>query len=617
MIFYKDLERVYQLTQERDEYIQSFYLALDTQNPKRDFLDSFLSENSIYITQESRYAIANRLVALRDDSLVQILKQDGYSKESIIELKERAYLWVSEFYLKEHQKLIEKIESENLLTQFYREVLKGVHRVGVAMSSWQSSWTAEIINGVNRELYQLFNGDEERIFEMLNRKNLLDRGHNQEIGDRSYSMLIDRDGEFKSIAYRDAFESEVQEVLRAIAEFKVALFPLKDEVFDKKSEYIDYLDALELALSESDTDRLISRWADVDRVWMRIDTPLQIGHPLEYYEDHYRKAVALEWDLRLSDPNAKSERVQKIKYMYREMFESFDSSEYERVYDLTLKNLDRVKLFLGRPMLYYGAEFSGLFSAQVVPNDEIVSKECGKKIFAFADNILQSVRAKPFMKLPRVIFGDEFVKRERKFLMQEDELWHRVYDITTIGHEYGHTLWMDSDSESLMNLNGNFKNIEEFKATAGGLVSFFMSEEEELKERVLIDTLKRAVGLIAWMEVDEVKPYYCEGLIHLKAMFDSKVLTFERAKVEVDISNYESLKSWYMNVYSQLARHYYLPKRDANEFLYQFVDKSERNFLPKDSVIREFVEYYYSLYKKIGAEIDREDSKENYVRETL
>jgi len=35
---------------------------------------------------------------------------------------------------------------------------------------------------------------------------------------------------------------------------------------------------------------------------------------------------------------------------------------------------------LGKPMPIYGAEFNGLFSAQVVPNDEIVSAEFGKKI---------------------------------------------------------------------------------------------------------------------------------------------------------------------------------------------------------------------------------------------
>ena len=36
------------------------------------------------------------------------------------------------------------------------------------------------------------------------------------------------------------------------------------------------------------------------------------------------------------------------------------------------------------------------FQLKVVPNDEIVSLEEGKKIFAFSDEILQTSRAKPF-----------------------------------------------------------------------------------------------------------------------------------------------------------------------------------------------------------------------------
>ncbi|MEZ4694222.1 MAG: hypothetical protein R2837_09600 [Aliarcobacter sp.] len=34
--------------------------------------------------------------------------------------------------------------------------------------------------------------------------------------------------------------------------------------------------------------------------------------------------------------------------------------------------------FVGRPALFFGAELNGLFSAQVVPNDEVVLEE-GKK----------------------------------------------------------------------------------------------------------------------------------------------------------------------------------------------------------------------------------------------
>ncbi len=612
--FMLDLEVVYEMLEESSSEVQSFYECLNSENEKREFLDEFLRKNHIKIDEESRYAIASRIVSLRDDSLIQVLKKQHFDEDEIVIIRDKSYVLVKEFYLKKHFELIKDIEKKELLSPFYREVLKGVHNIGLAMSIFQISWNSHIINGVNKRLLSEF-GDNEKVMQMLNENNLLDKGHSNELADRCYSVLREIDGKYESVAYAKVFIREINEVLKALGQFKKNLFALNDEIFNQKREYIAYLDALELAFSEVDIDRLIERWADVDRAWMRITTPIQIGHPLEYYEDHYRKAVAPEWDVRIINPKlSKNERVDKIKEMYEKIFNSLDIPNAQKIYDISLQNLNKTQIYLGRPALFYGAEFNGLFSAQVVPNDEVVSSEYGKKIFAFADKVLQEARAKPFMKLPKVIFGEKFIKKERKFLFQESEKWHKIYDITTIGHEYGHILWMDEDSETLMNKSGNFKNIEEFKATTGGLVSFFMNEEDELGEKVLIDTIKRSISLIGWMEVDEVKPYYCEGLIHLDILFNSGVLEFKDKKLILDINrqNYEKTKESYIKIYSLLAK-FYLQKKDATEFLNQFITKNEYNFMPKNEKIKAFVEYYYELYKEIGREIDKDDCKENYL----
>ena len=92
------------------------------------------------------------------------------------------------------------------------------------------------------------------------------------------------------------------------------------------------------------------------------------------------------------------------------------------------------------------------------------------------------------------------------FLFNETTSWHQVYDISTIGHEYGHILWCDEQTESVMNKTGNFKNIEEFKATTGGLISYLLDDEtDELFFNVFFFFVfvLRCVGLIGWMEVDE------------------------------------------------------------------------------------------------------------------
>jgi hypothetical protein len=132
-------------------------------------------------------------------------------------------------------------------------------------------------------------------------------------------------------------------------------------------------------------------------------------------------------------------------------------------------------------------------------------------------------------------------------------------------------------------------------------MAFFENEDESLKEAILDDTIKRAVGLIAWMEVDEVLPYYIEGLIHLTGLFESGVLSFNGKSLEYDYSKYNDLKEWYKKTYLDLAE-VYVKKADAKEFLDKFVYK-DKNFYPLNKKVDEFVRYYYQRYREIGDKI--------------
>ncbi len=622
--FLEDIQKLYNFINSQKDNINKLYEYLENnEDEKLEIIKTFANSLNLTLNDDLKLALLTRLVNLRDDSLVQVLKKAGYDDNQIIDLQEQAYQFVKEFWLDIQHKRLEFISKENLLTPFYQEVFKGVYSVGIAMSVWQSSWTKLIINGVNKELLEKFNNDDEKVINFLEANNLFDTGHEGLIADRSYSMLIKEDDTYKSAAYITAFKKEVTAVIDALEEFVDALIELEDEVYNQKWEYIHYLQAIITAFSEKRTEMLVSKWADVDTAWMKITTPIQIGHPLEYYEDHFRKAVALEWDIRLVNPTIanNNQRVEKIKAMFAELFETIQQNNEEKnIYDFSLKSLDKVQLYLGRPALFFGAEFNGLFSAQVVPNDEIVSAKEGKKIFAFSDEILQGQRAKPFLRLSQEILGQEFLTKERTFLFQEDKKWHQVYDITTIGHEFGHILWCDDETESVMNKTGNFKNIEEFKATTGGLVSFFMdkqSDEKKLEEFVIADTVKRAISLIGWMEVDEVQPYYCEGLIHLFGLFETQTLVWDETNSKLTINleevNLTALKQWYINTYKKLALHY-LAKKDATLFLKEYAVKKEKYFTSSDVNIDNFVQYYFNRYKEIGQELDTTDKKENYIK---
>ena len=613
--FFEDLAKVYQIIEKNQDDINSFYEVLSSVDSKKSaFIDDMIQKLGLTNSKTTKMAVISRIVNLRSDAIKQTLEKEGFSTKEIDEKLELAYEIVSDFYINKFQDMIKEIEEQKLLTPFYREIFKGVHEVGKEMTKWQTKWTNHIIYTINRDLFELFDGDDEKIFEMLVEKNLLDLGHKGEIGDRSYSALVKKDESFEVGAYCDVFKKEVEGVVKAIDDFIEKLSSCEDSIFGEKENYINYLQKIKEAFLEEKRHLLIAKWADVDRAWMKIKAPLQIGHPLEYYEDHYRKAVALEWDLRIVNPKTKAgEVIKDIKNMYDSYMKKLKdvSRETEKIYNTSLKSLNKVQLYLGRPALFYGAEFDGLFSAQVVPNDEVVSSEEGKKIFAFADNVYESAKAKPFLKIHSEIFPANFLDESRKFLFQKPKEWHQVYNITTIGHEYGHILWIDDDTEAIMNKSGAFKNIEEFKATTGGLVAFFENEDEKYSEWVMEDVIKRAVGLISWRETGEVQPYYCEGLIHLKGLFETKVLEFDK-KLTINKQNYPALKEWYKKTYKELATHYLL-KKDANEFLKRFATKVGNTYDPVDDEVRYFVNFYWKLYKEIGQVVDDTIKKEDYL----
>ncbi len=620
--FLNDCKKVYEYLNTQKNDVNKIIGDLENKRFENlQIIDEFAKSLELDLSEELRFALVTRLVNLRDDSLVQVLKKQGFNEKEIINLQEKAYLFIKDFWQAKHKNTINFIKENNLLTPFYQAIFEGVYDVGLQMSAWQSSWTAHIINGINKELLEKFDDNEAKVFEYLESNNLLDLGHNGITADRVYSALVKKDDKYESEAYIKAFKKECTEVINALEEFEERLIELEDDIYGQKWDYILYIQSLIQAFGESNENSLVSRWADVDRAWMKIKAPIQIGHPLEYYEDHFRKAVALEWDIRFTNPEfaQNDHRVTKIKSAFEKIYDRCEKDDKkEKIYNFSLKSLDKVQLYIGRPAIFFGAEFNGLFSAQVVPNDEIVSLEEGKKIFAFADEILQTSRAKPFLRLSAEIFGHEFLSEDRRFLFNETSSWHQVYDITTIGHEYGHILWCDDETESLMNKTGNFKNIEEFKATTGGLISFFLDndkDEKHLQRQVLIDSVKRAVGLIGWMEVDEVQPYYCEGLIHLDGLFNSKVLSWENEKLIIDLSDekFEELKKWYVETYTSLAKHY-LDKKDATLFLNQFAVKEKKYFMPVNKTINEFVKYYFERYKEIGQELDTEDKKSNYIK---
>ncbi|RDU51553.1 ciab protein [Helicobacter sp. MIT 00-7814] len=673
--FKKDIERIFALWQEAQEGLFEFYKVLEiceniesaravALQEKQEILQNLCAELEIAPEKKHFVALVERIVALREDSILEVLKACGKDENTIAQKREFLIVFVARFYEKLQAHLLEHITKENLLTPFFREILRGVYEVGQCMNAFFIAWDRRLIQGINKTLAQNFSLQEAVAF----LEPTMERDKFNQNAQRCYSLPYESalglggilKAKPKSVPYARAFPKEIGAVVRALEKLLQNLQGLEEGEFFAKDSYIAYFEALKNAFACEDSSKLIECWQEVDFAWMQISAPLQVGHPLEYYEDIYRHAVAPEWDLRLVvEQNLSAPYSFDIKQGVRSCFEFLSAylGADPKMCAFVKHSIEKSMYFPSIPLLFFGAENNGQFSAQVVPNDEFVSKKEGKKIFAFPRKIIASARAKPKMRLSYEFFAKSFLESARKVLFQNPALWHSVYELSTNGHEFGHILWIDENTESAMNASGEFKNIEEFKATSGGILAYLLCHspiQNELKEFLahsteskkfknieyareaepsgiyfregdtikgiesklktadkkslqvweafFSDCVRRAVGLMAWRENLEVRPYYCEGLIHLCGMFESGVLRFDKArefgKLRVYKSKYGALSLWYVRTYLSLARHYQA-KNDAKAWLERYC----KDYVPVAREVREFVEHYYERYLAIGREI--------------
>ncbi|CAM3284412.1 invasion protein CiaB [Helicobacter labetoulli] len=680
-VFENELAQIYELSQLQSKEIYTFFDSIMQKDSKKYALLCDLSKQcELEPTQSTLMALCERIINLREDKIVQILQTqyaENENKQNKIDKARYMLLsFVMRFYQAQFENLLQSIEQKGLLSAFYREILYSTHRVGLAMNDFFVSWQKRLIDKINRDFEKTYSfvesptnldftqdvaaevscddflgsqgGGEGSLPNANDRANTADSHKStQEIRQilessldtdkngvyigRCYSIPLQVGTKFISQPYVKAFSQDVERIIAALKQSIAHLNLLEDSIYQAKEAYIAYFEALIKAWGESESKNLIQRWQEVDLAWMAIKTPLQIAHPFEYYEDIYRHSVAPEWDLRLE--NKKNETQSYAKNLVGAMFQTL-SQELEL--DSTLYNaitcaFKQTSLYNSMPLLYYGAENNGLFSAQVVPNDETISSQKGKKIFAFPDRIINQAKAKPQMKINVEFFGAELLEKWREILFHNERLWHFMYDISTNGHEFGHILWVDWQSEGLMNIDGEFKNIEEFKATCGGLVAWFLHYEkaknmgqdsadckdlkeilayetslggmDKILESLLEDHIRRCVGLMAWRKSLEVLAYYCEGLLHLSGLFQSGVLSFDKTQtphLQIHKEHYPKLIAWYQHTYKSLANHY-IQKLPANAWLKTYINNKGYHAL--NPQVREFVDFYWERYKSIGNEI--------------
>ncbi len=129
------------------------------------------------------------------------------------------------------------------------------------------------------------------------------------------------------------------------------------------------------------------------------------------------------------------------------------------------------------------------------------------------------------------------------------------------------------------------------------MVAYFMNENLDIRDDILTTCLARNIKMMRYRDVEDVIPYYCECLISLDIFYRSGIINIADGKLELAITDqlYYTFKQTYIEAYSKLI-FTYLNKRDASEFLYEYVEKVDGVFLPKIPELREYVGRYYTLY---------------------
>lgn len=597
-------------------------------NLNQDIIDKGLEickidKNSPSDNKNLRLAIAKRLVDLKTQALENELKKLSFSDKEIENIKNKMHDLTAKFNISYHEKLIAKAVKEGLLSGFSKALIKGVHMIGLAINEWKKAWQKHIIDDINANLQKRFDTLKEAS-EFITKEQLFMLDENKKRADRVYGALIKNGDKYIMASYVTAFKPQIDNIINQLQALAKTLKECKefDSLVSKEQgdAYIKYILALKDAFACKDPNKCIQKWQEAEEAWMHVKSPLQVAHPLEYYDDAYTHAVSPEWDMRLA--NKSGIDVEKLKQQMINSFEYFYNlinANSKNMHEQVIFNIQNTQLYISSPMLFYGAELDGLFSAQVVPNDEMVSAKFGKKIFAFSKHIRAAAMARPFMRLNAEIFPAKFLDFNASILFTKPKLWHDVYRIGTIGHEFGHIFFIGTSSEQEMNKSGVFKFIEEFKATAGGLVSFFLNDDDkELAMAVFADLITRAVGLIALKELAQVRAYYCEGLIHLSLLFESGVLKFISNKLEIDFNykSYLNFKDLLMKTYANLAKHY-TQQKDAKEWLELYCIQSGSSYMPKDKNLALFVKHYYALYEAIGTQIDDSNRWQSWQEKAL
>jgi hypothetical protein len=621
--FQAGMARIEELLTTQELTLDSLREWIHTSGWAQQILNSFLERAGVPLSSEYRNIVALALRksdvgnfdSLIDAEMARLGITGELARQSRIRMENSFFDSLVSYYEGAQRALIQTIKTQQLLTPFYQAIFIESFELAKTFNVLTALWKDRVIDQTNSDLEERF-WDPRELSDFLQTNNLIDTGKDWLPVGWSYTILVPKSTsstrqddpiEYQRMTLRWAYPVEMEAVLWSLARLKGQIAVWEDALFGQKDAYIYYLQALENALSSLDATTSIALWQEVDTCWMGITWPIQIVHPFESYLDNLRSTVGLQFDLRMSLPNAGVSCVRDtILQMVYAVAQDFPSIDPEQL-ALWVDGINKKKVyFVGLP-IHGGEQFYGPPSAQVIPNDTKVSDQHGRKIFAFTRSEFNGIRTRPLLRIRQFAISEELLNQEKSLYTEARyKEYLQMYDQFIDGHEFGHGLWrLSAQSEPRMNISGAFKNIEEWQATAAAVVAYFGSQASQdpmSRENFLMELITRAVWLLRYYKTTDVIPYYTESLIHLELLFEAWVVAVDQdGKITLTHKEwgFEALKQAYDQEYRELVAAY-LAEQDASIFLGRTTELKNGIYLPSRPELRAFVERFIGNYKVHG-----------------
>lgn len=241
---------------------------------------------------------------------------------------------------------------------------------------------------------------------------------------------------FRQVAYGDRYPGEIGRIAERWHEVAQELANHTDP---EARAMASYLYAYVRALTSNDQAALPELWRDVDRAWMAVGGRLQPISFREYgYYDPEGIRVFPDFRLALVDAAIASQTSQT-----REAIRMYLGRRYgnTQAYQSTANAIDTVQLYPIADIVFAGSlDFQP--AGQSLPNEEIVQKELGTKVY-LNPQVISTRWGQALGFVERVFPQDRAV-------FESVNADHDGYAIMVAGHEFGEPMFQMASSETAL-----------------------------------------------------------------------------------------------------------------------------------------------------------------------